>query len=177
MHFLIGIVAAALVPIAIVLGLAALKPKSFNVERRARIQAPPERVFPLINNLRSWTTWSPYLKDPAMQTSYSGPEEGPGAIYTWSGNKEVGAGRIEIVDTAKPTRVGLKLDILRPIEGSNHVDFLLVPLGDETEVTWALKGRNPLMARLASVFLNMDKLIGADFERGLANLKAAAERR
>ena len=160
-----------------VLGYAATRPDSMHVQRSATIKAPPDRIFPLINDFHSWSTWSPYEKlDPAMKTTYSGPASGKGAVYEWEGNSQVGQGRMEITDTSDPSRVTIKLDFIKPFEGHNVADFALVPQGDSTTVTWAMDGRSPYVAKLMGVFVNMDNMIGKDFEKGLANLKTIAEK-
>jgi uncharacterized protein YndB with AHSA1/START domain len=174
----IGIMLAALLMvIGVVLALAATKPDSFHVQRTARIQAPPERIFPLINNFRLWGGWSPYeKKDPAMKRTFSGPPTGKGAAYAWDGDKNVGAGRIEIADVSPPNKVTIKLDMIKPFPTHNIVNFTLEPKGQSTNVTWAMQGPVPFMAKIVHVIVNMDRMVGGDFEAGLANLKALAER-
>jgi hypothetical protein len=170
------IVVILLVAVAAVLVLAGMKPDTFRVERATRIKAPPERIFGLINDFRQWTAWSPWEKmDPALKRSYSGSPSGKGAVYEWEGNKKVGKGRMEIVEAA-PSRLALKLDFLRPFEAHNTVVFTIQPQGDATLVTWAMQGPLPYIGKVMHVFMNMDRMVGKDFETGLANLKAAAER-
>jgi hypothetical protein len=173
----IAIIAAVLlIAVAAVLVLAATKPGTFRVERATTIKAPRERIFALINDFHNWTSWSPWEKmDPAMQRRYAGPASGKGAVYEWEGNKKVGAGRMEIVDAAH-SKVAIKLDFLRPFEAHNNVAFTLEPQGDATLVTWAMQGPLPYIGKVMHVFMNMDRMVGKDFESGLANLKAAAER-
>ena len=155
---------------------AATRPDTFRVQRSASIKAPPERIFPLINDLHQFNSWNPYnKKDPAMRGAYRGPASGPGAGFDFQGNKEVGKGSIQIVDAA-PRKVTMKLDMLEPFEGHNTIEFSLVPQGDSTEVTWAMHGPSPFIAKLVGVFMNMDRMIGRDFEAGLSDLKARAER-
>lgn len=167
--------------LAIVGGLAALclvaasKPDSFTMHRSALIQAPAARLHPLINDLHQFNTWNPYnLKDPNIQGSYRGPASGPGAGYDFQGNKDVGKGAIQIVESS-PSHVRMKLDMIEPFEGHNVVDFTLAPRGQATEVTWAMSGPSPFMFKLVGIFMDMDKMVGRDFEAGLANLKAKAE--
>ncbi len=170
----IGIVVVGLV--AAVLVVAATRPDRFRVQRAARIKAPPEKIFPLINDLHSWHAWSPYeKKDPAMKRTLSGAASGKGAVYEWEGNKEVGKGRMEIADTSPPSKVIVKLDFVRPFEAHNIVEFTLEPNGDSTHVTWAIHGPSPYISKLMGIFINMDSMIGKDFEAGLANLKTVAE--
>ena len=160
-----------------VLGYAATKPDSLHVQRSATIKAPPARVFPLINDFHSWSAWSPYEKvDPAMKKTYTGPANGKGAVYEWEGNSQVGKGRMEITDTSDPSRVTIKLDFIKPFEGHNVAEFTLVPQGDSTVVTWAMDGPSPYVVKLMGVFVNMDNMIGKDFETGLTNLRTLAEK-
>jgi len=171
---LIAVVIVAAV--GVVLALAMTKPDQFHVERRAAIQAPPERIVGLIDDLQAWAAWSPYeKKDPAMQRTFSGAGRGKGAIYQWSGNGNVGSGRMEIVETS-PSKVVIKLDMFTPFEGHNVAEFTLVPNGAATDVPWAMHGPAPLLTKVMQVFLNMDRLIGDDFAAGLANLKTVAEK-
>ncbi len=174
----ISIIAGVLVlGVAVILVYAATRPDSFRVERAASIKAPPEKIFPLIADLRQWSAWSPYeKKDPAMKRSHSGAASGKGAVYDWNGDKNVGQGRMEITDTAPPSKVTIKLDFVRPFEAHNTVEFTLRPQGDATGVTWAMRGPSPFISKLMGIFFDMDGMIGADFEAGLASLKAAAER-
>ena len=162
--------------IVAVLGFAATRPNALRVQRAASIKAPPEKIFPLINDLRRWTAWSPYeKKDPALKRIHGGAPDGKGAVYEWEGNKEVGKGRMEITDSAPPLKDTIKLDFIKPFEGHNIAEFTLEPRGDATNVTWTMHGPMPFVSKLMSVFINLDRMIGADFEAGLANLKAAAE--
>ena len=155
---------------------AATRPDSFRVQRTASIKAPPEKIYALITDLKGWKAWSPYeKKDPAMKRMLSGAPSGKGAIYEWDGNKDVGKGRMEIADTTPPSKVLIKLDFIAPFEAHNTAEFDLQGKGDTTDVTWAMYGPSPFVAKVMGVFFNMDKMIGSDFESGLANLKAIAE--
>ena len=159
-----------------VLGLAAIQPDSFTVQRQVSVSATPDKVFALINDFHRWGEWSPWeALDPAMQRNYSGPASGPGAVYVWAGNKAVGAGRMEITSAQPASRLAIKLDVLRPFEGHNTTVFTLAPQGAATRVTWTMRGPMPFVSKLMSVFVSMDKLIGTDFEAGLAKMKAVAE--
>ena len=178
----IAIIAVVLaIAIAIVLILAAAKPDSFSVQRSTRVQAPPEKIFPWINDFHQWKSWSPYEnKDPAMKRSYSGAADGKGAVYGWEGNKNVGSGRMEILDTSAPAKIVIKLDFFTPFEGHNTAEFTMLPQGDAGNVTtnlsWSMHGPAPFMSRVMQVFMNLDHMIGKDFEAGLANLKNLAEK-
>ena len=162
--------------IAAVLAYAATKPDTFRVQRSASITAPPEKVFALLNDFRRWGAWSPWeKKDPAMKRTFGATTTGKGAVYAWEGNKDVGQGRMEIAESVPPSKVALNLDFVKPFEAHNLVEFTLEPKGDTTNVTWAMQGDTPYFAKIIHVFINMDKMVGKDFEAGLANLKAIAE--
>jgi uncharacterized protein YndB with AHSA1/START domain len=173
-----AIIAAALaIAIAIVLILAAAQPATFSVRRATTVEAPAEKIFPLINDFHQWESWSPYEnKDPAMKRTYSGAASGRGAVYAWDGNKNVGSGRMEILETSVPSKVVIKLDFITPFEGHNTAEFTMLPQGDATNLTWAMHGPTPFMMKVMHVFINMDRMIGKDFEAGLANLKLLTER-
>ena len=172
-----SIALAILVLIAVILGYAATKPDTFRVERTTSIKASPEKIFPLISDFRQWTAWSPWeKKDPAMKRTHSGAPAGKGAAYAWEGNSEVGAGRMEIVESTPTSKVGIKLDFIKPFEGHNVADFNLVPKGETTNVTWTMSGPRPFIAKVMSVFMDIDTMIGKDFEVGLANMKIVAEK-
>ena len=160
-----------------VLGVAFSRPSTFRVERTAIIPAAPEKVFPLVDDFHQWGTWSPWEKlDPGMKRTHSGAASGKGAVYSWEGNDQVGAGRMEILEDAAPSRVKIQLDFLRPFEGHNTAEFTLAPEGPGTRVTWAMSGRNTLLGKVIGLFMSMDRMIGKDFEAGLGNMKVAATR-
>ena len=167
---------AVVILIGALLGFAATRPGNFRVQRAKRIEAPPEEIFALIHDFHQWGSWSPYEKlDPTMKRTYSGAAHGKGAVYEWAGTSKVGSGRMQITDTFPRSRVTIKLDFLKPFECHNVAEFTLDAHGDATNVTWAMQGRQRYLAKVMSIFLNMDKLIGKDFEAGLANMKAVAE--
>jgi hypothetical protein len=170
------IAVVVVVLIAGVLVFAATKPDTFRVQRSASIKAPPEKISAVLSDFHGWQAWSPWEKmDPAMKRSYSGAEKGKGAAYAWEGNGKVGQGRMEVTDAA-PSRVALNLDFIKPFEAHNKVVFTLTPKGDATEVNWAMQGPVPYMAKIVHVFMDMDGMVGKDFEAGLANLKAITEK-
>jgi uncharacterized protein YndB with AHSA1/START domain len=172
-----GIALVLAIAIAIVLVLAAAKPVRFSVSRATTIKAPPDHIFPLISDFHQWTKWSPWEdKDPGMTRSYEGAPSGDGAVYAWDGNRSVGAGRMEILQAAEPSKIVIKLDFLKPFEGHNTAEFTMLPQGEVTRLTWLMHGPAPLMSRLMQVFMNLDAMIGKDFEAGLAKLKQIAER-
>jgi len=165
------------VVVAGVLGYAATRPESFRIERSASIKAPPEKIFAQVNDLKAWTAWSPWEKiDPALKRTYSGPQSGKVAAYAWEGNKDVGAGRMEITDAAPPSRITIKLDFLKPFEVHNAAEFRFEREGDATRVTWAMFGPSPYLSKLMGLVFNMDRVVGGQFEQGLANLKTITEK-
>jgi uncharacterized protein YndB with AHSA1/START domain len=178
MFEIIAIIAVVLaIVIAVVLILAAAKPNTFSVQRGATMKAPPEKIFSLINDFHQWGNWSPWEnRDPAMTRSFSGAQSGRGAAYAWEGNKNVGSGRMEILDASAPSKITIKLDFLKPFEAHNTAEFTMLPQGDVTNVTWVMHGPAPFMSKMMQVFMNIDRLIGKDFEIGLANLKGLTER-
>ena len=172
---IIAIVAIIIaVAIVAVLAYAATRPDAFQVQRTASIKAPPERIFPLIDDLHAHTTWSPFEKDPNMKRTHSGAPRGKGAVYDWEGNSQVGSGRIAITDST-PSKVTMALDMFKPFKAHNIVEFSLQPKEGWTNVTWAMHGRQPYMAKLMSTFINCDKMVGKQFEEGLGKMKALAE--
>jgi uncharacterized protein YndB with AHSA1/START domain len=172
-------IAAVILAIAVaaVLVLAATKPNTLRVQRSVSINAPAEKIFPLIADFHQWLKWSPYEnKDPAMKRTYDGAERGKGAVYAWDGDKNVGSGRMEILEAAAPQKIVIKLDFFTPFEGHNTAEFTMLPQGGGTDVTWVMSGCSNFMSRLIQVFMNLDKMIGKDFEVGLTNLKTLTEK-
>ncbi len=164
------------IAIAAVLILAATKPDTFRVERATNVRAPADKVFSLISDFRRWGRWSPWEnRDPAMKRTFSGAKGGTGAVYAWDGNKNVGSGRMEILE-GSVSRIVIKLDFFKPFEAHNTAEFTMLPQDDATQIVWAMHGPAPFMHKLMQVFVNMDRMIGRDFETGLANLKMLAER-
>ena len=168
------------IAIAVVLILASTKPDSFRVQRSVAVKAPAEKIFPLINNFHQWANWSPWEhRDPAMKRTFSGSESGKGAVYAWDGNKNVGSGRMEILDASSPSKIVIKLDFFKPFEGHNTAEFSMLPqseAGPATTINWVMHGPAPFMHRIMQVFMNFDRMIGKDFEAGLAKLKSLAEK-
>lgn len=160
-----------------ILGMAAMQPDTFSVTRSVAIKAPPEKILALVGDFRQWQRWSPWERlDPGMQRVHSGAPSGKGALYAWNGNDDVGAGKMEITEFAPPSNVVIKLDFIKPFEASNMTDFTLAPKDGQTQVTWTMSGPMPFISKVMSVFMSMDRIIGRDFEKGLANLKAEAEK-
>jgi hypothetical protein len=160
-----------------VLTVASMQPDTFRRERQVVIERAPGHIFPLINNFHQWEAWSPWEKiDPQLQRSYRGPDAGPGAVYAWKGNGQVGQGSMEIVESQAPGKVLIRLDFTAPFEAHNTVEFSLMPQGTSTVVTQAMYGPSPLVSKVMGLFFSMDKMVGDKYEEGLASLKALAER-
>lgn len=175
LEIIVTIGAALIVIVLALLGYAATRPSTVRYARSARISAPPERIAPLINDLRRWEAWSPWeKKDPALKRTFSGNASGVGAIYAWDGNNNVGSGRMEILESTLG-KIRIRLDFLRPFKASNTAEFILTPRDGATVVDWVMTGENLFIGKVMSLFIDMDKMIGKDFEAGLAGMKAAAE--
>jgi carbon monoxide dehydrogenase subunit G len=170
------IVIIVVVLIVAVLAYAATKPDTFRIQRSASIKAPQEKIFAILNDFHRSESWSPYeKKDPTMKRTFSGAANGKGAVYEFDGNKEVGKGRLTIMDAVPPSKVTIALDFVEPFAAHNIVEYTLEPLGDATQVTWSMTGQSPYVAKVICLFMNMDRMVGKDFEAGLANLKTVAE--
>jgi hypothetical protein len=174
---IIGIIAGVIAIVVIgVLAYAATLPNAFRVERSISIKAPPEKIFPLINELKAMNEWNPFAKqDPSMKITYSGPASGKGAAHAWTSDK-AGEGRLEITDTAPPSRVNMRLDMIKPMEGHNAIVFALQPQSGGTNVSWAMSGEYNFITKVVGLLFNMDRMIGGEFDKGLADLKAMAEK-
>lgn len=152
------------------------RPGSFTVERKTLVAAPPPILYASISDFHNWEAWSPWAKlDPSQKSDYAGPSSGVGAAYHWSGNDKVGEGRMTIAEAKASEHVGIKLNFIKPFEANNDVDFKLVPSAAGTEVTWTMRGTNNFMGKAFSLFMDVDKMVGGDFDRGLAGLKTVAE--
>jgi carbon monoxide dehydrogenase subunit G len=161
----------------VLVAVVVMQPSEFRVERSAVIPAPPAAVFTQINDLRRWEAWSPWEKvDPALKKTYDGPPAGLGASFAWAGNHEVGEGRVTITESRAPERVGIRLEMITPMAATNAVTFTLAPEGDGTRVTWSMTGHNGFVSKAVGLVMDMDKMVGGQFEKGLANLKVAAAR-
>lgn len=165
------------VAVAVILIYAATRPDSFRIERSISIKTPPEKIFPLINGFRQWEAWSPWEKvDPAVKRSYSGADSGKGAVYAWQGNKDIGQGRMEIIESTPSSNVVIKIDFLKPFEAHNTIEFRLERQGDAVKVTQAMYGPSPFLSKLMGLFCSMDKMVGKKFEEGLTSLKSIVEK-
>ncbi|MFF2244026.1 SRPBCC family protein [Arthrobacter sp. NPDC058130] len=151
---------------------------TYEVTRSAVIPAPAEDIFPLVNSFHEWTKWSPWESvDPAMERSYSGSESGVGAKYAWSGNRKAGAGTMEIVESAEPREIKIRLEFTKPFKAVNPTSFTFAPSANGTQVTWTMTGENKGIGKVFALFMNMDKMVGTDFEKGLASLAGAVAQR
>jgi hypothetical protein len=170
------IVLVLVVVIVAILAFATTRPDTFQVQRSAVINAPPEKIVALIDDFHNWSAWSPWEKlDPAMKRTFGGPARGVGSKYGWQGNSQAGAGQMEIKDSS-PAHVGIQLDFIKPFKSSSVSEFALQPNGTATNVTWTMHGPMNYISKVMCMFVSMDKMIGGDFEKGLAGLKAAAEK-
>ena len=171
------IIALLVIVVVAILVLASTKPDRFRVQRSTSIKAPPETVFALINDFHNWPQWSPWEhRDPAMKRTHSGAASGKGAVYAWEGDKNVGQGRMEIMESSLPSRIVIKLDFLKPFEAHNTAEFTMERSGDATNIVWAMHGPSPFMTKVINVFMSMDSMVGKDFEAGLAKLKQLTEK-
>jgi uncharacterized protein YndB with AHSA1/START domain len=171
-NILIGLAAVVVVFLIIV----ACRPSTFRVVRSTTIDAPASNVFEQVNELRKWEAWSPWGKlDPQMKQTYEGPEAGQGAVSRWNGNGNVGAGSTTIVESRPNELIAIKLEMIRPFAACNDVRFAFSPNGDKTEVTWSMDGKKNFLVKAFGLFVSMDKMVGSQFESGLAQLKSVAE--
>lgn len=176
LNVLLYIFVIVLLLVLVLVIFAMTKPNEFSIRRSISIHAPAERVYGLISDFRQWVAWSPWEKlDPTMKKTFAGAEAGQGAIYSWDGNKKAGAGRMEIVAAEPFSRIEIRLSFIKPFVAENRTVFTLIPAGDGTNVTWEMTGVNNLMFKMMGIVMNMDKMIGRDFEKGLAAMKAEAE--
>ena len=152
------------------------QPDEFNVSRSARFAAPPEKIFPHVNDLHAWAAWSPWARlDPHAQNSFTGPASGTGAAMRWEGNGKVGVGTMTITDSQPHHAIRFRLDFEKPMTATNTAEFTFLPEGRGTVVTWRMAGKNSLPGKLMGLFLNCEQMVGGQFEAGLANLGSAAQ--
>ena len=174
---MLKLVLIGLVVIVVVLAIViAVQPEEFRISRSATMAAPAPVVFAQVDDLRNWEKWNPWQKvDPAMKLQFSGPPSGVGAAYAWQGNKDVGEGRLAITESRPADLVRVRLEFLKPFAATNTAIFTFKPSGGRTEVTWSMEGRNNFFAKAVHLCVNMDQMVGGQFEKGLADMKAAAE--
>lgn len=173
---IIKILFVVVLVLALLAIVAALRPDDFSVTRSAIMAAPAAGVFEQVNDLYKWQAWSPWAKlDPQAKTSYTGPAAGEGASFRWEGNRNVGVGTMTIVESRPAERVKFRLDFEKPFAGTNAAEFTFKPEGDKTVVTWSMYGKSNFMAKVVGLFVNCDKMVGEQFDKGLADLKTIAE--
>ena len=174
LNIILGVLGLA---VAVVVGLAMTKPNEFRMQRDTAINAPPEKIFAILNDFKRWGEFSPWdKKDPAMKRKFGDITAGKGGYYGWEGNKDVGIGSMTIAESTPSTKLVIRLDFVKPFEANNIVEFNLTPQGGATRVEWSMRGPNNFMNKLMQVFMDFDKMVGKDFEAGLASLKASAEK-
>jgi len=173
---LLAVVIIVVVVVGALAVIVALQPSHYRIERSANISAPAATVFAQVNDFHKWEAWSPWARiDPNMKQAYQGAPAGTGAIYTWTGNKEVGEGRMTITESHPDDLIKIKLEFIKPFAATNATDFSFAPQGNQTNVKWTMSGDNNFMGKAFGLFINMDKMVGGDFEKGLAQLKSVAE--
>jgi hypothetical protein len=175
-RIIVGVIIAIVVIIAGLALVVVTQPEDFKVTRMTAIKAPQQKVFEQVNDFHKWDAWSPWAKlDPNMKTTHSGPPNGTGATYTWAGNDDVGEGKMTIAESRPNDLIKINLDFIKPFTASSVTEFMFKPDGDITQVTWTMAGKNNFAAKAMCLVMNMDKMVGGDFEKGLAQLKAVAE--
>ena len=159
-----------------ILALAAAQPSEFRVERSTTIQAPADIIFNQVNDFRKWAAWSPWVKlDPNAKYTFEGAEQGAGAVHTWDGNSNLGAGKMTIIESTPHSAIKIQLDFEKPMKSTNSTDFKFDHQNDVTTVTWSMSGKCNYMCKLMGLFMNMDKMIGTQYEKGLTDIKAISE--
>ena len=162
--------------IGVFLVIVAFQPSTYHVERSATMAAPPAAVFAQVNDFHKWDAWSPWAKiDPAAKVTFDGPASGVGASFAWDGNDDVGAGKMTILESRPPEAIKIKLEFLKPFESTCTTDFAFRADGDKTTVTWSMDGENNFVGKAFCMFMDMDKMIGADYEKGLASIRGIVE--
>lgn len=162
--------------VLILVVVVALQPSDFRIVRSIQISAPPERVFPLVNDFHQWNAWSPWAKlDPAAKNTFEGPAAGVGSVFRWSGNSEVGEGGMTILESKPNELIRIRLEFVKPMAGTSLTEFTFKPENQQTSLTWAMSGQNNFIARAMCLVMNMDKMVGGQFEQGLASIKRLAE--
>lgn len=169
------LIGVAVLVIALVV-IVAVQPSEFRIARTATIAAPAPVVFAQVNDFRKWDAWNPWAKiDPAIKQGYEGAPAGKGAVYTWAGNNEVGEGRMTITESHPSELIRLQMEFLKPFQGRSTAEFTFKPEGDRTAVTWSMAGEHNFIAKAMHLVMNLDTMIGANFEKGLAQMKSVAE--
>jgi hypothetical protein len=172
LYALLGLAAIIVILVVVV----AMQPSEFRITRTAAISAPAADVFAQVNDFHNWQAWSPWAKlDPVMKQTYEGAPAGTGAIYSWIGNKQVGEGRMTLMDSRPNERIQIKLEFLRPFKATNSAEFTFKPEGNQTNLTWIMAGKKNFLFKAFGLFMSMDKMVGSDFEKGLASMKSEVE--
>jgi hypothetical protein len=175
-RILIGVVVVVIVVVVVLAVIIALQPAHYRIERSATVSASPQTVFAQVNDFHNWQAWSPWAKlDPSMKQTFEGAAAGTGAIYTWAGNREVGEGRMTMTESRPNDLIRINLEFLKPFAATSTTEFTFKPEGNQTAVTWSMTGENNFLAKGFHLFMNMDKMVGGDFEKGLAHMKSVAE--
>jgi uncharacterized protein YndB with AHSA1/START domain len=170
------ILIAAVVILVVLVAVVALQPAEFRIARTTVISAPPPAVFAQVNDFHRWEAWSPWAKlDPAMTQRYEGAPAGAGAIYSWAGNGQVGEGRMTMTESRPNDLIRVKLEFVKPFSATNTAEFTFKPEGDRTAVTWSMTGENNFVGKAIGLLMNMDRMVGAQFEQGLAQMKSVVE--
>lgn len=173
---LVPILIAVAVIVFVFVVIVARRPADFRITRTITLSAPAATVFAQVNDLHNWAVWSPWEKiDPALKKTFGGASAGAGAIYSWTGNNKAGAGRMTITESRPSDLIRIKLEFLKPYQATNTTEFTFKPAGNQTVVTWSMTGQNNFLLKAAHLFMNIDKMVGRDFEKGLAGLKSVAE--
>lgn len=169
----LGAFAALLVIFLIVV---AMQPSDFRISRSLAMSAPPPAIFPHVNELKKWQPWSPWMKlDPNAKSTFEGPEGGKGAVMTWAGNNEVGEGKMTVLESKPNELIRFRLDFYKPMAGTSEAEFTFKPEGNQTVVTWSMSGQNNFIAKAMCMIMNMDKMVGGEFEKGLASIKTLVD--
>lgn len=173
---ILGIVALVVILVVVLCVVTAMQPADFRVMRSAEMNASTDKIFEQVNDFHKWEAWSPWAKmDPDMKVTYSGADSGVGASYSWSGNDKVGEGRMTIKSNHPPKQIVIDLEFIKPFAAKNLVGFDFKAMGEKTNVTWSMIGKKNFMMKFFGLFMDMDKLVGDDFDNGLAQLKAIVE--
>jgi uncharacterized protein YndB with AHSA1/START domain len=176
LKILVGVAAAVVLVVGVLALIVAIRPSEFRIERSTTIAAPAPAVFAQVNDFHNWQAWSPWAKlDPDVKNSYEGAPAGKGAVFAWAGNSKVGEGRMTLTESRPSELVRVKLEFLKPFTATNTAEFTFKPEGDRTTVTWSMFGHNNFISRAVFLFMDMDKALGSEFEKGLASMKSAAE--
>ena len=173
---LLGIAVIVIVLVVVFLVMVLLQPSQYHIERSTTINAPAAVVFAQVNDFHKWNAWSPWAnRDPNMKQTYEGQASGVGAMYSWAGNSDVGEGRMTIIESRPGERIKIQLEFIKPFSAMNTTDFIFTPQGNQTSVKWTMAGNNNFLSKAFGVFVSMDKMVGGDFEQGLAKLKTVSE--